>query len=278
MILSIVIPTLGRVSEVRELLKSIELSKIENLSFEIVIVDQNFSNLLDSIVREFTQKGFLIKHFKVDFRGLSKAKNFGLKCAVGKYICFPDDDALFASNTIVNAVGLLENNMYRVVCGKCMDVNGVDSVKKFSVIPGLLNLSSFEDKFIEATMFFRKKCLEDFLYDESLGIGTFHGAEEGFDIVYRMLLAGVEIYYDPCILFYHPQVITSHCTNQEIRRVFNYRCGFAKVCLKHSLYLKYFKRLFLVIFYIPYLLIFKRSNLRYYLAELLGLLAGVVIK
>mgnify|MGYP006954075454 CR=1 FL=1 len=37
MILSIVIPTLGRVSEVRELLKSIELSKIENLSFEIVI-------------------------------------------------------------------------------------------------------------------------------------------------------------------------------------------------------------------------------------------------
>ena len=60
MILSIVIPTLGRVSEVRELLKSIELSKIENLSFEIVIVDQNFSNLLDPIVREFTQKGFLI--------------------------------------------------------------------------------------------------------------------------------------------------------------------------------------------------------------------------
>lgn len=120
--------------------------------------------------------------------------------------------------------------------------------------------------------------MEDFLYDEALGIGTFHGAEEGFDIVYRMLLAGVEIYYDPCILFYHPQVITSHCTNQEIRRVFNYRCGFAKVCLKHSLYLKYFKRLFLVIFYIPYLLIFKRSNLRYYLAELLGLLAGVVIK
>ena len=132
MILSIVIPTLGRASEVRELLKSIELSKIENLSFEIVIVDQNFSNLLDPIVREFTQKGFLIKHFKVDFRGLSKAKNFGLKCAVGKYICFPDDDALFASNTITNAVGLLENNMYHVVCGKCIDVNGVDSVKKFS--------------------------------------------------------------------------------------------------------------------------------------------------
>lgn len=73
MILSIVIPTLGRASEVRELLKSIELSKIENLSFEIVIVDQNFSNLLDPIVREFTQKGFLIKHFKVDFREIGRA-------------------------------------------------------------------------------------------------------------------------------------------------------------------------------------------------------------
>ncbi|CAL9786499.1 hypothetical protein BACFRA24663_17225 [Bacteroides fragilis] len=79
--------------------------------------------------------------------------------------------------------------MYHVVCGKCIDVNGVDSVKKFSVNPGLLSLSSFEDKFIEATMFFDKKCLEDFLYDESLGIGTFHGAEEGIDIVYRNQLA-----------------------------------------------------------------------------------------
>lgn len=93
---------------------------------------------------------------------MSKAKNFGLKCAVGKYICFPDDDALFASNTITNAVGLLENNMYHVVCGKCIDVNGVDSVKKFSVNPGLLSLSSFEDKFIEATMFFDKKMFGGF--------------------------------------------------------------------------------------------------------------------
>lgn len=42
MILSIVIPTLGRVSEVRELLKSIELSKIENLSLKLLLLIKIF--------------------------------------------------------------------------------------------------------------------------------------------------------------------------------------------------------------------------------------------
>lgn len=42
MILSIVIPTLGRASEVRELLKSIELSKIENLSLKLLLLIKIF--------------------------------------------------------------------------------------------------------------------------------------------------------------------------------------------------------------------------------------------
>lgn len=274
--ISINIPTLGRKEEVRRLLSSIPLTQAKD--FEIVIIDQNFSDLLDGIVEEYNSI-YNIKHYKVGFRGLSKAKNFGLSQSAGKYIIFMDDDAEFIDDSLKRAVEYLEENQETIaICGRMVDRDGNSSCKKFALTPSKLSITDFEDKFIESSMIFRREAVEKYPYDESLGCGAFHGAEEGYDLVYRLLKDKQNLlYFDPSIIFYHPNITQTHQSKGEIRRVFSYRCGYAALCRKHGFKKKYYKRLFSVLLYLPYLCLFNRKKVRYYISELLGLVSGKVI-
>lgn len=274
--LSIVIPTLGREKELRNLLESIK-SNIRNVNYEVIIVDQNFSSLLDDIVKYFSEF-YTIKHRKVNFRGLSRAKNYGLEESSGETIIFMDDDAEILPGSIDLALNFLDYNpKIDAICGRMVDRDYNDSVKKFCKEKGLLSINNFEDKFIESSMMFRTLSLDNYRFDEKLGCGTFHGAEEGYDLIYRLLLQGNKIWFDPHIIYYHPQTISTKTSDAEIRRVFSYRCGYAALCKKHSFKRKYYSRLIKIFLYIPFLFLFKRKYFRYYTAELLGLLSGKVI-
>ena len=65
------------------------------------------------------------------------------------------------------------------------------------------------------------------------------------------------------LLFYHPQSILDYDSISAFKRVFNYRLGFAYVCIKHSLYLKYLKRLFFVFHLIPLCFFVNRRKYKY---------------
>ncbi len=274
--LSIIIPTIGRDKEVRLLLQSIFDTIPQGISYEIIIVDQNADDLLSSVVAEATNSA--IQHCRVPFKGLSKAKNYGIKQALGKIICFPDDDCRMLDNSIATALNLLYTNQYDMVAGRCVDADGNDSVLKFHKSSTELTIKDFEGKMVEATIFGRRELLLEYCFDETLGIGAFHGAEEGFDLVFRLLKDKKLIFYSPEICLYHPQVILDKSEAKSILRVFTYRCGFGRVCIKHKLYWKLFKRLIAVLLYIPFCAVFRRNSLRFYLAELLGILSGVIVK
>ena len=275
MILSIVIPTLGRVSEVDSLLKSIDFNvRKAGIESEVILVDQNFSDLLDGVVSKHIKNGFEIEHHKVSFRGLSKAKNYGAKIAKGQYVCFLDDDAEFLCGTVERAINRLKDSKYEIVSGRCVDRDGVDSVIKFKHEECVLSLNLFENRFIETTMFFNRDVCERFSYDEDMGIGAFYGAEEGYDLVYRMLREDVKILFDPEIIIYHPQTVLSHVGNNVVKRAFTYRCGYGYLCKKHKLNRKYVTRLIKVIVYLFILPCYKPKDFKYYLAEFLGLLVG----
>lgn len=276
--LTIVLPTLGREKEVDAMLESIHrFVTSANISFEIIVVDQNYSDLLDSVVDKYRALGFEMLHHKVSFRGLSKAKNYGAKLARGKYVCFIDDDAEFLEDTAQLAISRLEEGIYDIVSGRCVDREGSDSVLHFKNEEQVLTLSAFENRFVESTMFFKREICGRFQYDENMGIGAFYGAEEGYDLVYRMLHENVKILFDPEIKFYHPQTVVSHSAPGMARKAFMYRMGYGYLCKKHHLNKKYWKRLILVIMYIPYLAIFKRKDVNYYAGELLGLIAGRIL-
>jgi glycosyltransferase involved in cell wall biosynthesis len=275
--LSIVIPTIGRKNELTSLLKSIANMELK-ISYEILIIDQNNCGYIDAQVEEFS--AFLnLKHYNVDFRGLSKAKNFGITVASGEWICFPDDDCEFFSDTVCKALNYGDLKKADVVFGKCVDRQGSDSVMNFKKKSQQLYINNMDGGFVEATVFVKKSVVNEFHFDEAMGAGCFHGAEEGYDWLYRILRScKYKVIFNPEVLFYHPQIFLSKGDAPSIRRVFMYRCGFAKLCFKNKLYYKYFKRLSLVFISLPFFLLKDSRKFRYYTAELLGLIVGVVVR
>lgn len=272
--ISIVIPTLGRKQELLNCLDSILNSSYRD--YEVIVVDQNHSSLLDESLNSYKQK-LTIAHLKVDFRGAAQARNYGAMQANGDILFFPDDDAEIFPNTLENALLALKTTNSDVVFGKCIDREGNDSVIAFNKKSDFLSIKKYEGMFIEATMFIKRKIFLSYLFDNELGVGTFYGAEEAHDLLIRILSDNILVYFTPEIKIYHPQKISNHSNPSEIRRVFTYRCGFAKLCKKHKLRKKYYKRLLTVLLYLPYTLFFCRRKTRYYLAEILGLITGKIV-
>lgn len=275
--LSIIIPTIGRKSEVFDLLKSL-VKAVEKVSYEVIIVDQNPSGFLEDCVIEF--KGLLnIKHYNVDFKGLSKAKNFGVNIAEGIFLSFPDDDCKIFPDTYSTALETVESKNADIVFGRCVDSNGNDSVLSFKKKPYILNKNNMLGGFVEATGIINKSVFEQgFLFDENMGAGCFHGAQEGYDWLYRILTKSeLKAIYNPEILFYHPQVLLDKGSIQALKRVFTYSCGTGYLCKKHKFYLRYFKRLALVFVSLPIYLVINHKKMRYYFVEFLGLLSGFIL-
>ena len=274
-LISIIIPTIGRSSQLEALLHSITCSTYKH--YEVIVIDQNQTGIADDVILKYNDI-LPIQHIKVDFTGAARARNYGFKFANGQYLFFPDDDSELYPETLELFIKFLKSSGADVLFGKSVDRTLADSVAVFSDKSGYLSLKRHEKMFIEFTMFIKKETFSEFLFDESFGVGTFYGAEEGYDLVLRMLHKKVIIFYTPDIRMYHPQKVLSHSDSSEIRRVFSYRCGFAHLCVKHKLYRKYYSRLLKVILYIPYTMVFAPRKTRYYLSELMGLLTGIIVR
>jgi len=276
--LSIIICTINRTIELDNLLNSL-IYALDNIENEILIIDQNTdSNFIDNTIKKY-DKCLNIKHFKVNFKGLSKAKNFGIKNANGKLLSFPDDDCKIFNDTYKFAIDFFNNNNTDILFGKCIDSFDADSVLKFKSSPYYLNKKNMVGGFVEATGIIKSTIFEsNFFFDENMGAGCFHGAEEGYDWVYRILHnSNFKIYYTPLLRFYHPQVLSDKGSKKSLLRAFTYRCGTAYLCKKHKFYYLYFKRLFICIFGIFFYLIFKIRYSKFYISEFCGLIMGVIV-
>jgi glycosyltransferase involved in cell wall biosynthesis len=275
--LSIIIPTINRKIELEELLNSIQ-NYVINITFEVIIIDQNPSCFLDDIINKFKET-LNISHHLVTFKGLSKAKNYGAKLAKGEYLTFPDDDCKVFHNTYAKALETIVSKKVDIVFGRCIDAEGNDSVLQFKKESYRLSKNNMLGGFVEATGVIHKSVFEKgFFYDENMGAGCFHGAQEGYDWLYRILTGSqIEVMYNPEVLFYHPQVLLDKGSIQALKRVFSYSCGTAYLCKKHQFYLKFFRRLTLVSFSIPLFFFINRKKAKYYSSEFLGLLSGYLI-
>lgn len=273
--LSIIIPTINRTIELQALLYSIE-KYVLNIEYEVIIIDQNPSGFLDSIIAEFNEK-LNLKHHVVLFKGLSKAKNYGAKEAVGEYLSFPDDDCTIFENTYKTAFEILKREDCDMVFGKCVDDKGNDSVLNFKKKSYVLYKENMLGGFVEATVVCKREIFMNFEFDENMGAGTFFGAEEGFDWLYRILTqSNLKAVFSPEIIFYHPQVILSKGDLSALNRVFKYSCGTAYLCHKHNFKRKFYKRLFLTFF--AYLVYYPmdREKSKYYKTEFLALQLGKI--
>ncbi len=67
---------------------------------EFIMVSDGAPDAENQICEEYTQKDFRFKFFKKEHKGVSAARNFGIKQATGEYISFVDSDDWIDSNML----------------------------------------------------------------------------------------------------------------------------------------------------------------------------------
>ncbi|MFQ5964295.1 MAG: glycosyltransferase [Candidatus Scalinduaceae bacterium] len=110
-VISVIIPTYNRPDMLKEALKSVLSQTYQN--FEIIVVNdagEDVKAVIDAL--NYDGKIVYIKH--KDNRGLSAARNTGLKVARGTYIAYLDDDDIYYPNHLETLEGFLETSNYKV--------------------------------------------------------------------------------------------------------------------------------------------------------------------
>lgn len=225
---TVIIPTIGRKKELDNLLESIVAQSY--LKLEVIIVDQNEDGYIKAVVDKYS-KMLKISHEKVDFKGVARARNYGMKLAKGDIVCFPDDDSIMPLNTLKFVDEFFENNVnIQAVFGRVQDLNSKKDILHFKKNNTKIKLHNIYQTTIETSMFIRNETFKNIgMYDENLGLGTYYGAEEGADLVSRLLYKKVEMIYFAKPFSYHPNKRDYKLLN----RAYSYNLGFGALVYKH---------------------------------------------
>lgn len=118
-LLSVVVPVFNNVDYVKTCVESI-LSQRQVIDTEVILVDDGSTDGSERVCDEFKQvNGVRIFHIKNS--GVSAARNFGLKKAVGKYVTFVDSDDILLDGFISYMVGLvMDTNVKFGIAKRCV--------------------------------------------------------------------------------------------------------------------------------------------------------------
>ncbi len=230
---SLVLATIGRVCELERFLQALDTQTYRD--FELIVVDQNPDDRLVPILQKY-QGRFSLIHLRSK-RGLSRARNVGLKHLSGEMVAFPDDDCWYPPDLLEKVAGFLD--VHRQLAG--LLVRSVDQNGNPTTIKGDINhqsLSKFNVWWLAVSfaIFLRRSVVNQVnLFDESLGVGagTPWGAGEEVDYLLRAINAGLKLYYTPDFCVYHLEPV-AHYDAKAFRRAYKYASGGGRVMRKHS--------------------------------------------
>ncbi len=103
--ISFIIPTIDRSQELQRLLQS--FLKQTRQPDEIIVVEQG-TGTAEKMIADFAD--LQINYFKVDFKSLTKARNFALKKTSGEIISFLDDDIVLEPNYVEKLVEFFDKH------------------------------------------------------------------------------------------------------------------------------------------------------------------------
>lgn len=225
---SLVLGTFGRTVELEECLASLDAQTLR--AFELIVVDQNPDGRLAPILARYESR-FPILHLRPEQRGLSRAKNLGLKYASGQVIGFPDDNCRYPPELLARVMRFFTGHPEIAgLCGRSVDDDGKDSNLRFDTKPGPVDKFNVWRRAMAYNIFVRAASARGVWFDERLGpgAGTKWGAADETDFVLQLLERGVPIHYDPTLLAIHPQPVTEF-DEAAFDRAYSYGCGMGHV-------------------------------------------------
>ena len=174
---SFIIGTLNRPQELKYCIESLLAQTYAE--YEIIIVDQSADNLTEKMVESFNEKPIVYNH--VDFKGLSKARNYAIALASGTYICLTDDDAYYDSNYLATLKKHYEKRPDQIISGYMWDaVNRRDFIDYSNTSSGKpLSVREIIRKCPSPAITFPKSAVQKIGgFDEDFGVGAKYGAGE----------------------------------------------------------------------------------------------------
>lgn len=113
-LVSIIVPVYNTPEEfLNECLVSLKNQLYDNI--EILLIDDGSKTETAEYLDTLKEKNIFVYHKKQG--GVSSARNYGVKCAKGKYICFVDADDIVSEKFVQNLyLGLKENNTLVSAC------------------------------------------------------------------------------------------------------------------------------------------------------------------
>ena len=211
MSVSIVIGTRDRAGRLARSLEALEkLKRPAAVDWEILIVDNGSSDETARVSRDFSAASAVprVRYLFEPNRGLSRARNTGIRAARGDIVAFIDDDcyadenwltaicAAFAPNPSPSGVGgrveLFDPSDASIAVRRSRQPSEMTSIDHlFNLIPG-------------CNMAFRRTALAAVGgFDPRLGPGSPCKAAEDADLIFRLFLSGHRIAYRPDALVRH---------------------------------------------------------------------------
>ena len=197
--------------------------------FEIIIVDQS-----DETNEDIALKDNRIKYIHINERGLSLARNIGIKMASGDIIGLMDDDAVYEQNVleIVSKI-FRKDNKIGFVSGQIINIENMG--KEQDMVPSkVLNQVNFFRFCLSAALFIKKDTIRDLCFDEDLGIGRYLGSAEESDMVLQIMYKKMKGIYFPNIHVYHAmQNGRADILKIDLNKHKSYCRGYGAFCAKH---------------------------------------------
>jgi len=235
--ISVLLCTLNRPVQIRDCISSFLDQTYSD--FEIIVVDQSKDDLTKKSCEEFDDRR--IKYHKVNFTGLSRARNYGLRFVQGEWICLGDDDAVYDRDFFSKAYDFLKD--YKKVCILCGKLLFLDDKRKEAMnykdyhSGQELKVDDMMQIGASATLVLQSELLNTIKgFDPIFGVGARYGSGEESDVVLRMFERGIKAYYIPEMKVFHGYSTTN--AFEDIKKVFLYYTGLGALLKKHLWYRK----------------------------------------
>lgn len=226
--------TLGRFEEVRNFFETATHQTLRD--FEIIVVDQNPSEELVGLCANY-QDRLHIQHIRIDRRGLSIARNYGLRAATGEIIAFPDDDCEYPADLLecVNQALRDDESLGGLTAISRDKTTGRVSNGRFSLKSGIITPHNLWQRHISYTIFLRKEiCDRVGGMDELFGAGAKWAGGEESDYLLRALHCGAKVMYRPDLYVNHPDHVKVYDLD-AITHAYVCAVGFGALAKKHFL-------------------------------------------
>lgn len=230
--ISLVLATVERTEALGAFLESVEQQSFR--SVEVIVIDQNSDDRVGCLLKE-RDWSLNIVHTKSE-RGLSRARNHGLKLVRGSIVAFPDDDCVYPATLLDRVARRFEEPpSIDILCGCVRSTLDAAHVWRFDRKRGPISPSNVWRRSASASMFISMKLVNGLGgFDESLGLGAGSpwAAGEETDYLLRGLGRGGVAEYDPAIVVLHPPPI-ERWDARSAQRGYSYGCGIGKVLRRH---------------------------------------------